>query len=218
MPVLIQHLRTPTATSLPATLESGQIAFNLANNWMLVGNGGAEILADGAPLTTYGGPLTVLGVAAVVVPAKPATGKGYEIFKMVGTPAGTTAIYSITDALVAAETASATTADKIVAALIKRGDIAAAGDLGTGDQVLVTPATPGTPAAGINSGSYVYDGSALQMASSPAMLHTLSDVTDANVATVAAASAKGLLVRDSTVADGVAGAYKLVSVLDLGQY
>ena len=120
MPVLIQHLRTPTGTALPATLESGQIAFNLANNWMLVGNGGGEILADGAPLTTYGGPLTVLGVAAVVVPAKPAVGKGYEIFKMIGTPAGTTSIYSITDALVAAEAGAATTADKIVAALIKR--------------------------------------------------------------------------------------------------
>ena len=79
------------------TLESGQIAFNLANNWMLVGNGGAEILVDGAPLGTYGGTLTVLGVAGVAVPAKPAAGKGYEIFKLVGTPAGTTAIYSITD-------------------------------------------------------------------------------------------------------------------------
>ena len=105
-----------------------------------------------------------------------------------------------------------------VAALIKRGDITLATDLGTGDQVLVTPATPGSPAAGISSGSYVYDGAALQMASSPAMLHTLSDVTDVNVATVAAASVKGLLVRDITVADGVAGAYKLVSVLDLGQF
>ena len=216
MPVLVQQYRTPTATALPPTLESGQIAFNLANGWMMLGNGGAEILLDGAALT-YSGPATVLGVAAVVVPAKPAMGKGYEIFKMVGTPAGATSIYSITDALVGAET-GATTADKIVAALITRGDIASAADLGTGDQVIVTPATPGTPVAGVDPGSYVYDGAALQMASSPAMLHTLSDVTDTNVVTVSAASTKGILVRDSSVADGAASAYKLVSVLDLGSF
>ena len=76
MPVLIQHLRTPTGTALPATLEPGQIAFNLANNWMLVGNGGAEILVDGIPLGTYGGPLTVLGVAGVAVPSQACGGQG----------------------------------------------------------------------------------------------------------------------------------------------
>ena len=216
MPVLVQQYRTPTATALPPTLESGQIAFNLANGWMMLGNGGAEILLDGTPLT-YSGPATVLGVAAVVVPAKPAAGKGYEIFKMVGTPAGSTSIYSITDALVDAET-GATTADKIVAALIKRGDITTAADLSTGDQVLVTPATPGAPIAGVDTGNYVYDGAALQMASSPAMLHTLSDVTDTNVVTVSATSIKGILVRDNNVADGAASAYKLISVLDLGSF
>ena len=44
----------------------------------------------------------------------------------------------------------------------------AAGELGSGDQVIVTPAMPGTLAAGVDSGAYAYDGAALQMASSSA--------------------------------------------------
>ncbi len=48
------------------------------------------------------------------------------------------------------------------------------------------------------------------------LLHDLGDVSDGSVQTVGAADIKGLLVRDNTIADGLAGAYKLVNVIDCG--
>lgn len=51
-----------------------------------------------------------------------------------------------------------------------------------------------------------------------AQLHNLADVSDTTVATVAPANGKGFLIRDGSVADGAAGAYKLISFLDLGSF
>jgi len=88
----IQFLRTTTPTKIPAGLEAGEIAFNLANDWMFVGVGGNDILVDDAPVTGYGATATILGVANVAVPAQP-TGKGYEIYELgsTGVKSGTTA-------------------------------------------------------------------------------------------------------------------------------
>lgn len=83
MPVTLQHLRTATATKIPTTLEAGQVAFNLANGWLFVGNGGNDILVKGTAVAGYATTATIYGVASVSVPAKP-TGKGYEIYQLGG--------------------------------------------------------------------------------------------------------------------------------------
>ena len=141
MALITQQLRTTTATKIPDGLEPGQIAFNLANGWMMVGVGGTDILVNGAAVASYGGPLTIFDVASVAVPAKPAADKGYEIYRLEDQP------------------------------------------------------PPNNT------------------------LHGMSDVDDAAVAAVTAANAEGVLVRDGSVAaDGDPGAYKLVSVVDLGSF
>ena len=84
MAAKVQQLRTTSAGKIPDSLEIGQIAFNLANKWMFVGIAGADILVHGRALGTYGNTQTILGVANVTVPAKPAAGKGYEIFDLEG--------------------------------------------------------------------------------------------------------------------------------------
>lgn len=99
MAAKVQQLRTTSAGKIPDSLEIGQIAFNLANKWMFVGVGGADILVHNKALTAYGGTQTILGVPNVTVPAKPAANKGYEIFDLEGagitsgaaTPAATAA-------------------------------------------------------------------------------------------------------------------------------
>jgi len=95
-PIALQHLRTPTATKLPDGLKPGQIAFNLANKWLLVGCAGDDVLVRGQAVAAGSG--TIFGVTNVVVPAKVATarpatgavagsmyqGEGYEIFNLEG--------------------------------------------------------------------------------------------------------------------------------------
>jgi len=49
-------------------------------------------------------------------------------------------------------------------------------------------------------------------------IHSATDVSDTTVVAVTAVNQKGLLVRDNTIADGVAAAYKLVNTLDLGTF
>jgi hypothetical protein len=94
--IALQHLRTPTATKLPDGLKPGQIAFNLANKWLLVGCAGDDVLVHGKAVAA--GAQTIFGVTNVTVPAKvatarPATGaaagsiyqnEGYEIFDLKG--------------------------------------------------------------------------------------------------------------------------------------
>ena len=84
MAVTLQHLRTATATKIPAGLAPGQVAFNLANGWICVGNGGDDILVKGVAVAAYATNAAVLGVSAVAIPAKP-TGKGYEIYQLANT-------------------------------------------------------------------------------------------------------------------------------------
>lgn len=84
MAAVVQQLRTTDASKIPAGLEPGQIAFNLAAKFMFVGVGGADILVRGVALATYGNTQTISGQAGVNVPAKPAAGKGYEIFDLEG--------------------------------------------------------------------------------------------------------------------------------------
>ena len=49
-------------------------------------------------------------------------------------------------------------------------------------------------------------------------IHSAADVADAAIAAVTPADQKGLLVRDASVADGLAGAYKLADVIDAGTF
>jgi hypothetical protein len=81
MAVTLQHLRTSTPTQIPLGLAAGQIAFNLANGWVMVGNGGDDILVKGVAVPTYSTTTTIFGVANVHVPAKP-TARGYEVFQL----------------------------------------------------------------------------------------------------------------------------------------
>ncbi|MFN9906733.1 MAG: hypothetical protein ACK56F_11525 [bacterium] len=43
-------------------------------------------------------------------------------------------------------------------------------------------------------------------------------MSDSAVATVTATNQKGVLVRDDSIVDGIAAAYKLVNNLDLGTF
>ena len=70
----------------------------------------------------------------------------------------------------------------------------------------------------------VFDGAAWHIvasgvvAGSAASIHSSTDVSDGTVVKVTAANQKGVLVRDNSIADGVAAAYKLTDTLDLGTY
>ena len=70
----------------------------------------------------------------------------------------------------------------------------------------------------------VFDGAAWHIVSSgvvagsAASIHSSTDVSDGTVVKVTAANQKGVLVRDNSIADGVAAAYKLTDTLDLGTY
>jgi hypothetical protein len=83
MAVTLQHLRTNTATKIPTSLAPGQVAFNLANGWLFVGNGGNDILVKGVAVAGYATTATIYGTAGVTIPAKPA-GTGYEIYQLGG--------------------------------------------------------------------------------------------------------------------------------------
>jgi len=66
MTVVVQQLRTTSATALPASLQPGQLALNLANGWILMGDGSNGVSAAGVGLAA--GANTIFGVAGVVVP------------------------------------------------------------------------------------------------------------------------------------------------------
>jgi hypothetical protein len=157
MTVVVQQLRTTSATALPASLEPGQLAVNLANGWILMGDGSNGVSAAGVGLTA--GANTIFGVAGVVVPAAPAAGKGYEIYELKNPPASVR-IFSATGAQVDAAnggtgTMTVRTTAYLVAATTPPADqIKAAGDLRSGDTVVISGGTAGSP-----GGSYVWDGS-----------------------------------------------------------
>ena len=69
MTVVVQQLRTTSATALPASLKPGQLALNLANGWILMGDGSNGVSAAGVGLAA--GANTIFGVAGVTVTATP---------------------------------------------------------------------------------------------------------------------------------------------------
>jgi len=157
MTVVVQQLRTTSATALPASLQPGQLALNLANGWILMGDGSNGVSAAGVGLSA--GANTIFGVAGVVVPAAPAAGQGYEIYELKNPPASVR-IFSATGAQIDAAnggtgTMTVRTTAYLVAATTPPADqVKAAGDLRSGDTVVVSGGTAGSP-----GGSYVWDGS-----------------------------------------------------------
>jgi hypothetical protein len=157
MTVVVQQLRTTSATALPASLQPGQLALNLANGWILMGDGSNGISAAGAALTA--GTNTIFGVAGVVVPATPPAGLGYEIYELKNPPASVR-IFSGTGAQLDAAnggtgTMTVRTSAYLVASTTPPADqIRAASDLRSGDTIVVSSGTAGSP-----GGSYVWDGS-----------------------------------------------------------
>ena len=157
MTVVVQQLRTTSATALPASLKPGQLALNLANGWILMGDGSNGVSAAGVGLTA--GANTIFGVAGVTVPATPPAGLGYEIYELKNPPASVR-IFSSTGTQVDAAnggtgTMTVRTTAYLVAATTPPADqIKAAGDLRSGDTVVVSGGTAGSP-----GGSYVWDGS-----------------------------------------------------------
>ena len=113
---------------------------------------------------------------------------------------------------------------------IPAGKINAGKGMKEGDYFLVTkPGTVTGDAAPLNvalnaNDHLVYDGAAWHVvasgvvATSSFTVHAAADVSDTAVAAVASGSQKGVLVRDATVNDGLANAYKLVDKLDLGTF
>ena len=89
----------------------------------------------------------------------------------------------------------------------------------------VTGETPASLNVAMNANDHiVYDGAAWRLVSSGVVagtafsVHAASDVSDTAVVSVTSANQKGVLVRDNAITDGVAAAYKLVNVLDLGTF
>jgi hypothetical protein len=157
MTVVVQQLRTTSATALPASLEPGQLALNLANGWIMMGDGSNGVSAAGVGLAA--GTATIFGVAGVVVPAAPGAGKGYEIYELKNPPA-TVRIFSGTGtALDAANGGTGTMTVRTTAYLVASttppaNQINSATDLRSGDTIVVSSGTAGSP-----GGSYVWDGS-----------------------------------------------------------
>ena len=157
MTVVVQQLRTTSATALPASLQPGQLALNLANGWILMGDGSNGVSAAGVGLAA--GANTIFGVAGVVVPAAPAAGQGYEIYELKNPPASVR-IFSATGAQLDAANGGTgtmtvrTTAYLVTSTTAPADQVKAAGDLRSGDTVVVSGGTTGSP-----GGSYVWDGS-----------------------------------------------------------
>jgi hypothetical protein len=89
----------------------------------------------------------------------------------------------------------------------------------------VTGETPASLNTAMNANDHiVYDGAQWRVvasgvvASTSITIHAAGDVKDGTLSTVTATNQKGVLVRDGSIADGVADAYKLTSVLDLGTF
>jgi len=157
MTVVVQQLRTTSATALPASLEPGQLAVNLANGWIMVGDGSNGVSAAGSPLTA--GTATVFGVAGVVVPATPPAGKGYEIYELKNPPASVRIFSGTGTAIDAAAGGTGTVSARTTAYLVASttppaNQINSAADLRSGDTIVVSGGTAGSP-----GGSYVWDGS-----------------------------------------------------------
>lgn len=195
MTVVVQQLRTTSATALPTSLQPGQLALNLANGWILMGDGSNGISAAGVGLTA--GANTIFGVAGVVVPAAPAAGLGYEIYELKNPPA-TVRIFSATGTQLDAAnggtgTMTVRTTAYLVASTTPPADqIKAAANLRSGDTIVVSGGTTGSP-----GGSYVWDGSS--------WLLTGGALPDASARTGTGASGTGgnkgvvYLARDSDV-------------------
>jgi hypothetical protein len=127
-------------------------------------------------------------------------------------------------------TAAATGGTPTRAGFTVGGKISAGSNMAEGDYFLVTKAgTVVGDAANLNvalnaNDHIVYDGAAWHVVSSGVVasaantIHSAGDVSDSAVATVTATNQKGVLVRDNSIADGVAAAYKLVNTLDLGTF
>lgn len=243
-----QQLRSASAGTHPPSLEPGQIAFNLADSAMYLGNGGnANQLAD----------------AAATAPPAPPAGKGWIQFKLkiadiaaallagtaplvvadsrsLGTPVAPTAgqlltwddtvkaylpktpgavkVLSLTKTAANAGT-DATATLALVAALTSGGKITASADLHAGDQVIVTD--DGSADRVAAPGGYVWDGAAFIGLPSGGGAKVVSDLLNVTVAPVpvAAADVGGFLVRDMSVAaETDPGAWKVTTAIDMGIY
>ncbi len=110
------------------------------------------------------------------------------------------------------------------------GKVSAGSNMAEGDYFLVVKGGTVTGDAAplnvaLNANDHiVYDGAAWHVvasgvvASSSSSVHSANDVSDSAIATMTAVNQKGLLVRDNSIADGAAAAYKLANVLDLGTF
>jgi hypothetical protein len=203
MTVVVQQLRTTSATALPTSLQPGQLALNLANGWIMMGDGSNGISAAGVALSA--GANTIFGVGGVTVPATPPAGQGYEIYELKNPPA-TVRIFSATGAQLDAANGGTgtmtvrTTAYLVASTTAPADQIKAQADLRSGDTIVVSAGTAGSP-----GGSYVWDGSS--------WLLTGGALPDATARTGAGASGTGgtkgvvYLARSSDVIpSGQAGA------------
>ena len=86
---------------------------------------------------------------------------------------------------------------------------------GETDTALNVTLTAGDRLTWLGSGWVVIQSASLNTG---ATLHSLDDVVDSTASIVATTNHKGLLLRDSGVADGLPGAYKLIDVIDLGTF
>ena len=210
-----------TAGSLPVATAPGPTGTGAVQ--------GIVQLARDTDITETGDPLATTGNDGGVVTAKQMRALADQVAGLItgSTLLGT---YDASTSAVASVTAAASTGGR--GALTVGGKLSAGTGLHEGDFFVVAKA--GTVAgdhASINGAlnandHLVYVGGTAKwhvinsgLIASAVSLHGCSDVSDTTVATVLPANAKGLLVRDSSVAaDGSPSAYKLVNVIDLGEF
>ena len=141
----------------------------------------------------------------------------------VPTTPGTTAVYNLAnDSTNIPSPGTGQDAD-IIAGLTGAGEIASAGDLNAGDTVIITDSGNADRSSQVGPGTYIYNGTAFiksPVGGGVEYLQDLLNVDSSNPpSTVAAANQSTLIVRDGSVAaETAAGAYKQISVLDLGTY
>ena len=213
MSPVLQQLRTSSATKLPASLEAGQIAFNLANHWILIGDGSSDVTVDGTALA-YGTTATVLGIANVAVPAKPAAGKGYYISKLAGKVAATLAGMADFDPTLLIGGVATTTQGAVtggVSGTYSGITPSATSGMGAGATFIATVTGPTAATVAVENPGHGYAvGDTITLPAGA--LGTGSGALTLTVGTVASRMAPlpagaGLVARDPAVAAGQPGAY-----------
>ena len=241
MALTIQNLRNTSAGQHPGQLEPGQLAFNTADSVGYVGNGtNANTLIDS---TTTGSPSTGKGwiqfpLRVATITAQQQTANAFQAPLPAGTAGqvltwdtgsggyvpqtpGQASVYALPNDTSQLNAGGSLTAD-LVAGLIAATTVTQKADLNAGDTAIVTDSGNVDASANVSVGTYLYDGTNfIKLPSGGGGANVLNDLTNVNdaPAAVVAANQAQMLIRDSSVANkNDPNAYKMINIIDLGEY